>query len=103
RRIPLGVPQHPLPLLVESLFLSHATPGTSNLTRVAFTASLSHLAMPLGQSEVLMSRMLLGASAAALIFGYAHVAFADEAGAVPGGVAGAIGGGRWGESTGVRS
>src|SRR5580704_4913827 len=48
--------------------------------------------MPRGQSEVFMSRMLLGASAAALIFGYAHVAFADEAGAVTGGVAGAIGG-----------
>ena len=39
-----------------------------------------------------MSRMLLGASAAALIFAYAHAAFADEAGAVTGGVAGAVGG-----------
>jgi hypothetical protein len=37
-----------------------------------------------------MSRMLLGAPAAALIFGYAHVAFADEAGAVTGGAAGAL-------------
>src|SRR4029077_16871148 len=73
--------------------LSHATLGTSKPhARSAFTASLSHLAMPRGQSEVFMSRMLLGASAAALIFGYAHVAFADDAGAVTGGVAGAIGG-----------
>src|SRR5271166_1055686 len=60
--------------------------------RWVFTAALSRLAAPRGQSEVLMSRMLLGASAAGLIFAFAHAAFADEAGAVTGGVAGAVGG-----------
>src|SRR5271166_1687442 len=72
---------------------SHATLGTleTSCALGLYGGGITSWA-PRGQSEVFMYRMLLGASAAALIFAFAHAAFADEAGAVTGGVAGAVGG-----------